>query len=165
MLVRNDSINTSILFEEFLYTFFSPHVYSTTPPPVMPVLNCNHLYMAPHMWSGCEHTCKNTIKISNFSVTTIALSPFVQAFGRIKVSRAPSHLGAAQISLCSHRESWKKAEYLLCICLSNLGHGKHNRRRMEREVKAKVVASVWGAEFISPIPCRASCFASVDLEE
>ena len=37
-----------------------------------------------------------------------------------------------------------------------------NRRRIETEAKAKVVASVWGTEFI---PCRASCFASVDLEE
>ena len=38
------------------------------------------------------------------------------------------------------------------------------RRRMEREAKAKVVASVWGADFVQ-FPCRASCFASVDLEE
>ena len=39
-----------------------------------------------------------------------------------------------------------------------------SRRRMERKAKAKVVASVWGRIALA-IPCRASCFASVDLEE
>ena len=34
---------------------------------------------------------------------------------------------------------------------------------METEAKAKAVAPVWGEEFI--YPCRASCFASVYLEE
>ena len=37
------------------------------------------------------------------------------------------------------------------------------RRRMEREAKANVVASVWGAEFSQFL--ASSCFASVDLEE
>ena len=35
---------------------------------------------------------------------------------------------------------------------------------METEAKAKVVAYVWGADFVL-IPCRASYFASADLEE
>ena len=39
-----------------------------------------------------------------------------------------------------------------------------HRRRMEREAKAKVVAAAClGGRF--SIPCRASCFASVHLEE
>ena len=40
----------------------------------------------------------------------------------------------------------------------------YHRRRMETEAKAKVVASVWGADFVL-IPCRASYCASADLEE
>ena len=47
---------------------------------------------------------------------------------------------------------------IYAVCIVTQG----NRRRMETEAKAKVVASVWWAEFI---PCRANCFASVDLEE
>ena len=38
------------------------------------------------------------------------------------------------------------------------------RRRMETEEKAKVVGAVWGDRIYS-ISCRASCFASVYLEE
>ena len=37
------------------------------------------------------------------------------------------------------------------------------RRRMETEVKAKVVASVWGQ--IYSIPCPSNCFASVVFKE
>ena len=35
----------------------------------------------------------------------------------------------------------------------------------KKDKKAKVVASVWGANFFLSIPCRTSCFASVDLEK
>ena len=38
-------------------------------------------------------------------------------------------------------------------------------RRIETEGKAKVVASVWGAEFVQFLAARASCFALVYLEE
>ena len=41
---------------------------------------------------------------------------------------------------------------------------RNRHRRMEREAKANVIAFVWGGRFYS-IPCRASCFTSVDLEE
>ena len=39
-----------------------------------------------------------------------------------------------------------------------------HRRSFETEAKAKVVESVWGDNICS-IPCRASYFASFDLEE
>ena len=42
----------------------------------------------------------------------------------------------------------------------------NHRRRMETEGRTKVVTSIWGGGGkISSIPCRASCFASVYLEE
>ena len=37
-----------------------------------------------------------------------------------------------------------------------------HRRRIYTEAKAKVVPSVWGAEFI---PCRASCFGLGRIKE
>ena len=41
-----------------------------------------------------------------------------------------------------------------------------HRRRIELEYKAKVVASVWGAEFVQFLAsCRASCFDLVYLKE
>ena len=40
----------------------------------------------------------------------------------------------------------------------------YSRRRIRTEEKAKVVAAVWGAEFIQ-IPCLFSCFAPGRFEE
>ena len=44
-------------------------------------------------------------------------------------------------------------------------HCSNHRRRMDREDKAKVVAFFCLRGRIYSISCRASCFASVDLEE
>ena len=40
-----------------------------------------------------------------------------------------------------------------------------HRRRMEREGKAKVVASIWGANCVQFLAMLCSCFASVDFKE
>ena len=57
----------------------------------------------------------------------------------------------------------KRICQLLRALIKTAVYGNH-RRRMEREAKAKVVASVWGPDFCS-IPCCTICFASVSFEE
>ena len=47
---------------------------------------------------------------------------------------------------------------------SGLIERNYHRRRIETEGKAKVIASVWGDRIFS-IPCRASCFVSVNLKQ
>ena len=58
----------------------------------------------------------------------------------------------------------KRICQLLRALIKTAVYGNH-RRRMEREAKAKVVASVWGHTSIIQFLAALTCFASVDLED